>query len=786
VRGVIVVAALAALLGVLMAAPAGAAAPNEVLIARNLQRLGVIPPYANARMAAATVEALGVLAPSRERKSPLVQRTLDGKKTQLARFMTSPAVKRGATTAYVAKALVLLVEFGDETWPAVSPAPTGPMTPGPAHGQIPPPPADDNNTFWPGDFSPAHYRQELFGDSFGLYDAAGLYRGSASTTMRTWYLEQSHGAYTVSGDIEDWVKLDMPESWYGADSDPWVATDNLNGPVWRVARDAVARFAAEHPGFPWADYDIENPYGIAGTDFDQPDGIVDHLILVHAGSDQSAGGGAQGSDAIWAHSSVIYASRDGGPGGRPGYMVPGTEGQGPAQTGIWVSPYTINPEDGDPGVFCHEFAHDLGLPDEYDRVGTPGDGGGFWTLMAQGEWLGREWGLGSEPGAFNVWDKMALDFVSPKVVKRGTSRTVTLQAAATGSSTATGVMIPLPKRKHVVPLSGRDGGREWYSGAGTDLDARLTTTSPVNVPSGERAVLTVRTWYDIESGYDYGSVRISGDGGTTWYTAQSQGNTVEVEKGLWGLTGGETGAWGETMTFNLSAWAGKSVLVQFRYLTDGTVSQSGWEIADVAVGDATIPDGALTSEGWTRVDGQSTVYSDNYYMAEYRTRAGSDASLADCYEFDRARTNWVDWYAYDQGLLLIYRDTFWTDNDVAAHPGEGGWMVVDARPTPDGVSYGGSTGYWRPRIQLRDAAFSLAPTHAQSIYFRDYARDPAADVGERLAPGRPAAALFSDSRQYWFPQTPTSGVHIPARLGVRIRVMSAKADAMTIWVDNKR
>lgn len=779
-------AALVALLVVLAAAPAGAVSPNEVLIARNLERMGVIPPYANARMAAAAVQALGLQAPRHELKSPLVQRTLDGKKTGLTRFLASRADGPAATGTYVAKTLVLLVEFGEDAWPAGSPAPTGPMTPGPVHGHIPAPAADDNNTFWPGDFSPAHYQQELFGDSFGLYDAAGLYRGSDSSTMRNWYLEQSHGTYTVSGDIQNWVKLDMPESWYGADSDPGVSTDDLNGPAWRVARDAVARFAAEHPDFPWADYDVENPYGVAGADFDQPDGIVDHLILVHAGSDQSAGGGAQGSDAIWAHSSEVYASRDGGPGGLPGYMVPGTEGEGPAQTGIWVSPYTINPEDGDPGVFCHEFGHDLGLPDEYDRVGTPGDGSGFWTMMAQGSWLGRQWGLGSGPGAFNVWDKMALDFITPKVVKRGTSRTLTLQAAATGSPTATGVVIPLPKRKHIVPLSGRDGAQEWYSGAGDDLDTRLTTTSPVNVPGAGGAVLTMRTWYDIESGYDHAFVRISDDRGATWHTAQSRGNTVEVEKGSWGLTGGNTGSWGETMTFDLSAWAGKRVLVQFRYLTDGTVSQSGWEIADVKVGGTAIPDGAFTSEGWTRVDGQNAVFSDNYYIAEYRTRAGSDASLADCYEFDRALPSWVDWYAYDQGLHLIYRDTFWTDNDVAAHPGQGGWLVVDARPTPDGVSYDGTTGYWRPRIQLRDAAFSLSPARAQSIYFRDNGTDPATDVGERVAPGKPAAALFDDRRQYWFPQTPESGVRVPAKLGVRIRVKSASADAMTIWVDNVR
>ena len=131
-------------------------------------------------------------------------------------------------------------------------------------------------------------------------------RGTSDDTMRNYYLEQSHGAYTVQGDIKDWVTLDLPESYYGADRDPWNSTDDLTGPVWRVARDAIVKFAADNPGFDWAQYDQENPFGITGAEFSRPDGYLDHLILVHAGSDQSAGGGAQGSDAIWAHSWSIY------------------------------------------------------------------------------------------------------------------------------------------------------------------------------------------------------------------------------------------------------------------------------------------------------------------------------------------------------------------------------------------------------------------------------------------------------------------------------------------------
>ncbi|MCX6362731.1 MAG: immune inhibitor A, partial [Actinobacteria bacterium] len=642
-------AALGALLMILVAAPAGAVPPNEVALARHFAQLGLIPAYATPEMAVAAVQSMVGGGPRYELKSPLVQRSIQGKKSSLARFLARRADDPTATTTYTTKALVLLVEFGDDAWPAGSPAPTGPMLPGPAHGTITAPAPDDNATYWPGDFSQRHYQQELFGNSYSLYDAAGTYRGSSDSTMRNYYLEQSHGTFTVSGDIKNWVTLDMPESWYGADSDPFNVFDDLTGPVWRVARDAVAKFAAENPDFPWADYDHENPYGISGDDFNQPDGYVDHLILVHAGSDESTGGGGEGSDAIWAHSWDVMEQTSGGPGDGWGYMVPGTAGQGPQQTGIWVRPYTIYSEDGDPSGFCHEFGHDLGLPDEYDYSSATQDtSAGFWTVMADGCLLGRQWGTTSEPGPMNVWDKYALGYVTPKVVKRGATATVTLQPAATGAAGSTGVMIPLPKRKHIIELSGKDGALEWYSGMGNDLDNLLTTKSTVTVPSGDQAVLTLRTWYDIEEDYDYGYVRVSEDGGTTWATVQSPGNTVEVQPGEYALTGTDTEHWADTMTYDLSAYAGKSVLLQFRYVTDVGVANKGWEVTDLMVGDAPVATADFTGDGWVRVDGAMTSMSDNYYIAEYRTRDGSDALLKNCYQYNGLYHNWVDWFSYNQ------------------------------------------------------------------------------------------------------------------------------------------
>jgi immune inhibitor A len=779
---------LCALLAAILAAPALALSAarempaNEILIAKNLKRLGLIPRYATPEMAQAAVQALGIAGPREGAALRPPAGARWGAANGLKRFLRAQAGDPSATDTYVTNTLVLLVEFADADWPSGDSS--GHDIAGPQHGEIGPPAADDNATFWPGDFSRMHYQQMLFGNSFNIYDASGAARGSSDDTMRNYYLEMSHGTYTVDGQIMAWVQLPYPESWYGADSAS--SHDNLNGARWRIARDAVQAFAAANPGFDYSAYDNENPWGLNSANdyaFNEPDGYIDHLILVHAGADQSAGGGAQGDDSIWAHSWWIDAT---GGDGMPGLDIPGTAGQGLAGGPMHAYTYTINPEDGDIGVFCHEFGHDLGLPDQYDYTGPTGDASsGFWTLMSSGSWLGRQWGIGTKPAPMNVWDKYALGFITPKTVARGKTATVKLQPAAVGDAKAVGVKIELPKRKHVIQLSGKDGAMEWYSDFGNNLDNTLTTTAAVAVPAGS-ATLTMRTWYDIEQDYDYGYVNVSSDDGAHWTSVQSPA-TVDDGTGRWGLTGTDTSQWAKTMTYDLSAFAGQSVLVQFEYATDPGVAPAGWEITDVKVGGVALPETAFTSDGWKRVDGETSQMSDQYYIAEYRTYDGFDEGLKNCYQWNYDYSSWVDWYRYGRGLHLIYRDTFWSDNDVSARGGgNGGWNVLDARPIPDGVGYNDGVndvvGYWRPRIQVRDAAFSVKPTPTQSIYFVDY--DAGWAIGENIAPGKLAQPWFNDTWKYWYPEAPDAGVKIPAKLGVRIQVKSMNADGMTIWVDN--
>ena len=103
---------------------------------------------------------------------------------------------------------------------------------------------------------------------------------------------------------------------------------------------------------------------------------------MHAGEDESAGAP---SWAIWAHRWAVNQA---------GTYKAGPEGYGKfggieiGDTGFWIRDYTTEPENGGLGVFAHEYAHDLGLPDLYDTAGGE-NGTGFWTLMSSGSWLGH-------------------------------------------------------------------------------------------------------------------------------------------------------------------------------------------------------------------------------------------------------------------------------------------------------------------------------------------------------------------------------------------------------------
>jgi hypothetical protein len=133
-----------------------------------------------------------------------------------------------------------------------------------------------------------------------------------------------------------------------------------------------------------------------------------------------------------------------------------------------------------------------------------------------------------------------------------------------------------------------------YSGESVAIDREAILE--VDVPASN-PTLGFETRYETEAGYDYGFVRVSTDGGRTFTSLSNAHTTASAGEGairqvtskLPGFTGDSQG-W-RSETFNLAPYAGKSILIDFRYISDGVTAGPGWWVDDVVIGGTAISDG---------------------------------------------------------------------------------------------------------------------------------------------------------------------------------------------------
>ncbi|MDR7322522.1 MULTISPECIES: immune inhibitor A domain-containing protein [Catenuloplanes] len=131
----------------------------------------------------------------------------------------------------------------------------------------------------------------------------------------------------------------------------------------------------------------------------------------------------------------------------------------------------------------------------------------------------------------------------------------------------------------------RPGNPVLFSGNenNTDASAVFESTVPAASPT-----LTFLAKYGAEADYDYGYVSVSTDGGKT-YTIIPGDRTVDAPLGP-GLNGTTDGF--EPHSYDLSAYAGQSVLISIRYVSDGGVNEGGLLVDDIAVGGTPVSDGS--------------------------------------------------------------------------------------------------------------------------------------------------------------------------------------------------
>lgn len=132
----------------------------------------------------------------------------------------------------------------------------------------------------------------------------------------------------------------------------------------------------------------------------------------------------------------------------------------------------------------------------------------------------------------------------------------------------------------------------WSDSPGGDYDdyEDASLTSPVLDLTWISGVsLEFSHVYEIEEGYDYGSVEVSTDGGSTWSTVVSYD--------------GSQSSW-TTEQIGLPQLDGVSnARIRFRFDSDVYISYDGWHIDDIAVrGGASLPSGLLFADGFESGD----------------------------------------------------------------------------------------------------------------------------------------------------------------------------------------
>ncbi|MFI7602791.1 immune inhibitor A domain-containing protein [Actinoplanes sp. NPDC049681] len=680
------------------------------------------------------------------------------------------------------KIFVILAEFGNQRHPNYPDVDSDPKTPGPTtfegplHNKIPAPDrTTDNTTVWQPDYNKKHYEDLYFG------------KGKGVESLKTYYETQSSGRYSVDGEVSDWVKVPYNEARYGRNCDVNGTCTDTN--AWALVRDAVNQWVADRKAAGRTDAQIaaevkeydkwdRNDYDGDGN-FNEPDGYIDHFQIVHAGGDESDGDPQYGEDAIWAHRWNAFLNTVGVDG--PSYNKYG--GTQIGNTGVWISDYTMQPENGGLSVFAHEYGHDLGLPDDYDTSGGTNNNSEYWTLMAQSRLSGAGEPLGTRPGDIGAWNKLQLGWLDYETVVAGHKKTLNLGPQEYNTSKAQGVVVVLPDKKVTTDLGAPFAGtKQYFSGNADKLNNSLTKA--VDLTGATSASLDLKGRYKIEDGYDYLYFEVSSDNGTTWTAVDGTIDGAPLGKdggdpGRPAITGTSGGAW-KDIHIPLDAYAGKKVQVRLHYLTDGGVSEGGFFGDDLTIkvnGAATSTDGAEGTPAWTAagfsVVGQTTTAEfDNFYIAGNRSYTSFDKYLkTGPYNIGWADTkpDWAEHFAYQQGLLISYNDQSVANNNVNQHPGSGLNLIIDSHPAP---LYNLEGAPWRARVQLYDAPFSLNKADSFTLHINgkpSYVR------------GQAAKSTFDDTKKYFYDEIPWNGVKLPA-VGVKIKVVSQDGTSMKIKI----
>lgn len=597
--------------------------------------------------------------------------------------------------------------------------------------------AQDTDMFYES-YTPEHYQNMLF-NSEGFLGP----NNETLTSVYQYYYGASGQSFIFNGQVYGWVTADFNAKEYG---ERVGNTRDINAPalIQEAVEKAVNQFDIDLTQYDLTDLDDIDNDGI----INEPNGIIDHVMVFHSSVGEEAGGGYLGTDAIWSHRYYVF-----------------DENSDPvtiAGSNIKLSGYTINPIDASIGVVAHEFGHDLGLPDEYDlQSNTVGEPVASWSIMSTGSWAGVL--RGSQPVMFSAQALAYLqqryngNWVNQLNLAMEEVNDNSLQSLVYSSSSSqeqSQIKVTLPNRLEAFKTPVQ-GDFQFFSGAGNNLTNSLNQT--ITLPETSLALtLNFLAFYSIERDYDIVQVKVN--------QTPIAGNYTQAVNPYYGDIGpyltGDSFLNADAQQpngylnhqFDLSDYAGQTINLSIEYITDTNTNYYGFVADDIKVtngssviwqNNAEQPSSTLALNGFSRV-GAYIYAKPSYYYLQLRAHKGMDSGLQN--------------EQYSPGVLLWYSNTAFDDNNTTEHPGGGFNLVVDADQNP---IYRGSssTTIADTPIQMRDATFSL---YQQSAGLGD----------QNLA----AINAFDDSVDYGFSPQAESGVDL-VKQGFSFEIISQQADS---------
>lgn len=192
------------------------------------------------------------------------------------------------------------------------------------------------------------------------------------SSFKSFYIENSYGMLTAAPTVSNGgtgaqgaYRMPSPHSYYAK---------GIFSDYEALVKDGIA--AAEAASFDFSQYD--------------------HIVLYHAGD----GAETTHDNNLWS----VYLTAD---------YLNGPKTAGKTFSGLTVAPETEGNGAVSLGVLCHEYGHQLGLPDLYNSANSQSIVG-VWSLMDYGAYSGYP--KGGNPAHLDAWSKQFLGFSAPETV----------------------------------------------------------------------------------------------------------------------------------------------------------------------------------------------------------------------------------------------------------------------------------------------------------------------------------------------------------------------------------